>query len=188
MTILFNSQSGKKLLAYLFAHPEQSYYVRELAILINTDPGNLSRNLHRMEKEGILNSQVRGNERFYSLNKQCPFFQELKKIVGKTIGLEKNLKDLIEPYKGITLAFIHGSYAKGTEKKNSDIDMVLVGDFNQEEFTRKTATLESKLGRQINFTSYTVEEFDKEGNRPGSFLGLVLKDMVVMLKGNLNAG
>ena len=43
----------KKLLAYSFAHVDDNYYVRELEILIDEDPGNLSRELKKLEIEGL---------------------------------------------------------------------------------------------------------------------------------------
>jgi hypothetical protein len=40
---------------------------------------------------------------------------------------------------------------------------------------------------EINFTSYTREEFEKEGKKDGSFLNLVLEGKILILKGTLNA-
>jgi hypothetical protein len=36
---------------YSFTHPEESYYVRELSIFIDEDPGNLSRWMNRAGHE-----------------------------------------------------------------------------------------------------------------------------------------
>jgi len=55
-------------------------------------------------------------------------------------------------------------------------------------FTREIRALELKLGREINFTVYTQEEFEMERKKEGGFLNLILKDRVVILKGILNAG
>ena len=63
-------------------------------------------------------------------------------------------------FKGISVALIYGSYAKEREKKTSDIDLIAVGKFPRNKFTREIRTLELKLGREINFTVYTQEEFE----------------------------
>ena len=55
--------------------------MRELSGLINEDPGNLSRELRKLEEEGLFASITRGRAKFYSLNKQYPLFKEIKKIV-----------------------------------------------------------------------------------------------------------
>jgi len=81
MSVLLGTKLRKNLLTYSFGHPEESFYVRELSGLIQEDPGNLSRELRRLEEEGIYSSRTRGNVKFYSLNRSYPLFREVKKIV-----------------------------------------------------------------------------------------------------------
>ena len=81
MSVLLGSKVRKNLLAFSFNHPDESFYVRELSGLIQGDPGNLSRELRKLEEEGIYSSTIRGNVKFYSLNKSYPLFREVKKIV-----------------------------------------------------------------------------------------------------------
>jgi predicted nucleotidyltransferase len=187
MTILMNTKLRRKLLTYSFTHSDENYYMRELSSLIDEDPGNLSRELRKLEEEGLYTSTMKGRVKFYSLNKKYPLFKELKRIIFKTEGVEGSLKEIVLKFKGISLAFMYGSYAKNKEKKVSDIDMVVVGEFPQNKFTRDIRRLESKLSREINFTSYHREEFGKEKEKEGGFLNLVLKDKIVLLKGTLDA-
>lgn len=78
---MLGTRLRKKLLAHSFSNPDESYYVRELSNLIKEDPGNVSRELRKLEEEGIYSSMIRGNVKFYSLNKSYPLFREVKKIV-----------------------------------------------------------------------------------------------------------
>jgi len=188
MSVLLNTKLRRKLLTYSFTHPDENYYVREISSLIDEDPGNLSRELKKLEDEGIYTSMTKGGAKYFSLNKSYPLFKELKKIIFKTEGVEGSLKEAVSRFKGISLAFIYGSYAKDKDKKASDIDLVVVGEFSQNKFTHDIRDLESKLNREINFTSYTIEEFKKDGKKDGGFLNLVLKDKILILKGTLNAG
>ena len=80
------------MLAFSFNHPDESFYVRELSGLIRQDPGNLSRELRKLEEEGIYSSTTRGNVKFYSLNKAYPVFNELKKIVLNSVDGGKKTK------------------------------------------------------------------------------------------------
>jgi predicted nucleotidyltransferase len=188
VSVLFNTKLRRKLLTYSFTHQDEDYYVRELSSLIDEDPGNLSRELRILEGEGLYTSHTRGRAKFYTLNKNYPLFKELKKIIFKTEGVEGSLNQIIRGYPSISLAFIYGSYAKNKEKKASDIDLMVVGEFPRNKFTRDIRDLESKLNREINFTSYNRKEFEKERKKKGGFLHLVLKDKVVILKGALGAG
>ena len=188
MNILFNTKLRRKLLAYSFTHTDEDFYVREIAAFINEDPGNLSRELRRMEEEGLFTSRIKGRAKYYSLNRGYPLFKELKEIVFKTEGVEGSLRRIVNGYKGISTAFIYGSYAKGSEKRGSDIDLILVGKYSQTRFTRDIRILESKLNREINFTSYTSIEYEKEKNNIGGFLNGILKGKIICLKGEPNAG
>ena len=185
MTPFISSKLRSKVLSYFFTNPDSLLYVRELAVVIGEDPGNLSKELRKLEKEGIFISAAKGSIKLYSLDRKYPLFNELKKIVFKTTGIEGSLKQLVLKYAGIKIAMIYGSYAKERENKNSDIDILVVGDFSRGEFTRDIRTLESKLNREINFSSYTEEEFDKERKKKGGFLSMVMKDNIIMLKGSL---
>lgn len=185
MFLLLNSKLRRKLLTYSFTHPDENYYVRELSNLINEDPGNLSRELKRLEDEGLYTSMIRGRVKFFSLNKRYPLYKELKTIMFKTEGVQGSLKDLVRRYEGITLAFLYGSYAKNGERKTSDIDLVIVGKFPRNPFTRDVRQVESKLNREINFTPYAKSEFAKERKKEGGFLNLVLRDKIIVLKGAL---
>jgi predicted nucleotidyltransferase len=186
MSILLNTRLRRRLLAYSFTHCDESYYVRELASLIDQDPGNLSRELRKLEAEGMYTSSIKGKVKFYSLNKNYPLFEEIKKIVFKTEGVEGSLKELVLKYKSIVFAFIYGSYAKNKEKKTSDIDLCVVGKFNRDHFTNEARGLESKLNREINFTVYSEGEFEIERKKEGGFLNLVLKDKIIILKGKIH--
>jgi DNA-binding PadR family transcriptional regulator len=92
MSVLLGTKLRKNLLAFSFNHPHESFYVRELSGLIRQDPGNLSRELRKLEEEGIYSSTIRGNVKFYSLNKAYPLFREIKKIVLNSVDGGKKAK------------------------------------------------------------------------------------------------
>lgn len=186
MIPFLDTKLRRNLLAFTFSHAGENFYVRELAGLIQEDAGNLSRELRKLEKEGLFTSQVRGNSKFYTLNPQYPLFDDLKKIVFKTTGIAGALKGVVDDYPGISRAFIYGSCARGEENAASDVDLVVVGHFPRDKFTRQIRGLESGLRREINFTSYTEEEFGKEKKKMGGFLNTVLKERPFVLKGRID--
>lgn len=65
-------------------YPDFHTHVRGLAKLIKEDPGNIQRELKRLEKVGFLTSDKQGNTKIYSTNKQFPIFKELQSIVIKS--------------------------------------------------------------------------------------------------------
>ncbi|MFA5176550.1 MAG: TolC family protein [Candidatus Omnitrophota bacterium] len=81
------SKNTLKLLKLFYGHPEEQYYIQELGRLLKTKPGVFQRTLYNLQKEGVLQSYYRANARFFSLNKNYPFYQEFKSIVRKSAKL-----------------------------------------------------------------------------------------------------
>lgn len=180
------SRLRKALLGYFCTNIDARLYLRQAACLLGEDPGNLSRELAHLESMGIFNSNVSGKQRYYSLNKQYSLFNELKSVVFKTIGVEAALKEIAVSILGLDRAFIYGSFARDEEKSSSDIDILLVGNFSEDELIKKLTSLENKLQREINYTIYSPREFAKKMKIKGSFLNEVLKTKFILLKGKPN--
>ena len=69
--------------------------------------------------------------KYYKINKECPFFGELRGLVLKTVGVAGTLKEALQAIEGIKSAFIYGSSAHGSEGANSDVDLMLIGKVDQ---------------------------------------------------------
>ena len=65
-------------------YPDFRTHVRGLAKLIKEDPGNIQRELKRLEKVGFLKSEKQGNTKIYYTNKSFAIFKELQNIVLKS--------------------------------------------------------------------------------------------------------
>jgi predicted nucleotidyltransferase len=181
------SRLRKALLGYFCTNNDARLYLRQAAAILGEDPGNLSKELAHLVDIGIFNSALSGKQRYYSLNKQYPLFNELKSVVFKTIGVSGALKEMLASIPGVKKAFIYGSFAQEEEKAESDIDVLLVGNFNEDEFIEKLSPLENKLQREINYTIYSPQEFARKSKKKGSFLNEVLKTKLIFLKGKPNA-
>lgn len=81
LELIFGSKLRVKVLGWLFANPEERYYVRQLTALVKEDSTNVSRELARLEKTGILISTTEGKQKYYQANKQSPVFNELKGLL-----------------------------------------------------------------------------------------------------------
>ena len=169
----------KRLLAYFFTNPEARLYLREIALKTRVDAANLSRELARLEKEGVFLSEKRGLQKYFWLNKNYAIYQELKSMIFKTAGVQGAVQDLLKKTPGIRRAFIYGSFAKNVERAGSDIDLCLVIQkerFDEDLMLPKLHKLEGALGREINYTFFTEEEWASKKNAADSFvLGLLKK-------------
>ena len=183
---LVSSKLRRQLLAHYFTHPEEKYYVRELSVLLELDPGNLSKELRRLAEDGLFCEERKGKIKFYRLNAGHPLYPELKQIIFKTEGVKGRLTELVNRFPEIEVAFIYGSYAKGKEKASSDIDLMIVGTPDRRRLTSRIRELEDQLQREINFNLYPLPEFRKKAGEKGSFLAQVAAGKKIFLKGNLH--
>ncbi len=183
---VLSSKLRRRLLAHYFTHPEEKYYVRELAVLLGLDPGNLSKELRRLANDGLFYEERKGKIKFYRLNAGHPFYPELKQIIFKTEGVKGRLEELVNKFPEIKVAFIYGSYAKGKEKASSDIDLMIIGTPERGRLTSLIRALEDQLQREINFNLYPLPEFRKKAVKKGSFLAQVVAGKKILLKGNLH--
>jgi predicted nucleotidyltransferase len=186
MEKLFGSRVKGRALSWLFTHTEQEFFVRQLAGILGEDPTNLSREMARLERLGILTSARRGNLKYFRVNPDCPFFGELKGLVLKTAGVYGQIKDAIGDLSGVKCAFIYGSFAKGEERAESDVDLLIIGKVDLNSLDAALRDLEAKLGREINYVLYDVKEFRAKKRRRDGFLMDVLGADKLLLVGNLD--
>ncbi len=170
---MFNLKSkiAGKTLRYFFINPSKKNYINELARIIEADPGNLSRKLQELEKEGILSSEFMGEQRYYFLNKKYPLLKEVKKAFELKYGLGDLIVQSLKKIKGIKEAYIFGSYAKGDFEAESDIDVLIIGDHPVMEATKALLPVQKIIKREINVVDLTEKEFAKKKKNKDNWLG-----------------
>ena len=181
------SRLRNKILLHFFTNIDSEMYLREMALRLEEDPGNLSKELSKLEKEGIFISQFRGKQKYFFLNKTYPLFNELKSIIFKTIGIKGSLQNIINETSGIVSAFIYGSFANGKENASSDIDLCLIvkdSVFNENNFISKINDFAKNISREINYIYYSEDEWEKQVNGNDSFIINIKMSPKVVLKGD----
>lgn len=182
----FLSENQLLLLRLFFTNPEKSFYMQEIGRILGKKPGVFQRTLNALTEEGWVKSEYRAHARFFQVNTQHLLYPELERIVAKTVGVEGALRELVERLSGIKLAFIYGSFAKGRQRKDSDVDLLVVGKPSAEEKLMKgIISLEEKIRREVNYRYYSEEEFLQKRASRDPFLEEVLTDKKIVLKGKL---
>ncbi len=182
---LLGSKLRAKVLGWLFSHPDERYFVRQLTSLVKEDSTNVSRELIRLEKTGILVSTTEGRQKYYQANRESPLFDELHGLIVKTAGVADVLRSALALAQGqIRVAFIFGSIASGNERRRSDIDVMIVGRISFEEVVSLLSPAEEKLRREVNPVVYPVAEFKKKVKEDHHFVKTVLEDEKIFLIGD----
>ena len=168
-------------MAYYFTNPAARLHLRDLAERLKVDPSNLSKELGRLEREGLFRSEVSGRQKYFQLNRAYPLFKEVRSIVAKTIGAVPLLAESLKKIAGIDEAYMYGSFARGREDRVSDIDLLVIGTPRSDVLAEAVRKLERQLGREINYTVLAVKEFKSRRDRKDAFLANVRHNKRVSL-------
>lgn len=175
------SNTRNKILQYFFLNEQKEIYINALARLIQSDPKNVYRLLVQLEQEGILKSEFKGKERYFSSYTQNPIYKSHKDIFLKTAGLEQMLRDRLKAVAGLMKAYLYGSYAQGRWGPLSDIDLLLVGEHQGIAAQRVLYGIQKETGREINAVNMRPEDFRERKRSNDQFLKSVFEKKVIHL-------
>ncbi|MHB1514093.1 MAG: nucleotidyltransferase domain-containing protein [Acidiferrobacter sp.] len=174
----------RRVLGLLLLHPDQRYYLREIARLTGTTAGTLARELSKLVKAGVVNVQRVGNQTHYSANRHCPVFDELASILRKTSGLTDVLVEALQPLADqIEVAFVFGSVASGQARSESDIDVMVIGDVPFKAVVTALYSLQGRLGRELNPKVYSRREWRALVAENGTFIRDIQKKPMLFIVG-----
>jgi len=143
---------------------DREYYIREVQKLLNVSPRTAQLVLEDLEGKTVLESQTRGKIKVYRLRKSMMareyliLAEEYKRIsfLEKNNLIREIVEKIIPHIKGIAVVF--GSYAKGIQKEDSDVDVFIAGDYNKS----KIDNISKMYGVNISVKKYPLDLFEKE--------------------------
>ena len=106
----------------------------------------------------------------------------------KTIGIQGGLRGALEEIGNVKFSFIYGSYAKARETSFSDIDLMVIGNPDEDKLIKELDTLEDKFQREINYKLYTLKKFKKEIEGKLKFVDFIFEDEQQKNANEMNSG
>lgn len=184
------TMTRQRVLSLLFGEPERDFIQQELIDRTGSGSGAVQRELARLVDSGLVAVSHAGRQKHYRANRAAPIFEELRSILTKTVGLADPLRAALRPLaRRVELALVYGSVASGSDRAQSDIDLLIVADqLTLEQLFRRLKTVEKKLGRTIHPTLYTREEFARRRSGGNAFVQKVLGGNYILLMGNIDGG
>lgn len=179
------TKTQQRVLGLLYGHPDKTYYLNEIVRLSAVGKGSVNRELEKLCASGLLTLTRQGNQNHYQANARNPIFNELKAIIQKTFGVVDILRAALLPLlPQISAAFVYGSIAKGMEHAGSDIDLMIVADdLSYIELMTLLSPAEKQLGRTINPTVYSLQEFFDRKKSNNHFMTRVMEQPKLWLAG-----
>lgn len=165
----------QRVLALLFGQPKRWFQSVELIRLAGSGTGATHRVLRRLAESGLVRTSTQGRQKYYQANPNSPVFRELSRLVRKTVGLVEPLAEALAPLAPrIRAAFVYGSVASGTDRADSDIDLLVIAEgLAYSVLFEAVQTAETQLDRTVNPTLVSPAEWRRMLARPDGFASRV---------------
>jgi predicted nucleotidyltransferase len=125
-----------------------------------------------------------GHQVQFQANAACPVYEELRRILKKTVGVADVLREALAPVAAkVAAAFVYGSVASGEERAGSDLDLMLVGDARFADVVEALAPAQALLRREVNPNLYSALEFRKKLAAGEPFLRRVISGKKIFIIG-----
>lgn len=184
---LFSSKIRIGLLTLLLTNPEKNYYLREIQRSLGKTLSAIRVELINLEKICLVKSWSRGRIKYYQINKAHPLYEELKSIIYKTEALGDVIRQELKEVANIEAVILYGSIAKNKEQAYSDIDLLIIGTPDEGALYKAISTVEKKLTREINFITFSPEEWRNKIKKKSSFTTDILTNKTIPLIGGADA-
>jgi len=183
---LFGSKARVKILKLFLIHPAGKYYIRQLSRDLKLQLNSVRRELENLENFGILTSDAKADtpddktgsaagqeKKYYRANPNFVLFDEIKALIVKAqILYEKDFVRKLQAIGKIKLLVLTGVFVNN---QNSLIDILLAGKVNKVKLVKLIRELEVELGKEINFTVFTPQEFKYRRDITDIFLYSILE-------------
>ncbi len=178
-------KTRRSILALLYSHSDESFHLRKILRLTGISPGAGQRELKRLSEAGIILRSLRDNQVHFQANPDCPIHDELKSFITKTQGVADVLRSALKPLAGsIKTAAVYGSIAQGAATKESDVDVLIIGDVAFADVVEKLSPAQDVLRREVNPCVMSEAEFQSRISKGDHFLMSILKGAFVPLLGD----
>ncbi len=181
---LLISKVRVSILMTMLPFPEKSYHVRALVREVDTEINAVRRELARLTKIGLLRKRPSGNRIYYSVDTSSPLYPELLSLVAKEYGLGSEIIKNTKKLGDVRFAVLARGFSRGRAASVFDVDLFVVGNVNLEELGLIVKKHESKLGKEINYSVMSSDDFDFRKRKNDSFVLKILSQSRTMLIGD----
>ena len=177
------TRTQQRVLGIVFSRPQHSHYLNEIVRIAGVGKGAVKRELDKLLAVNLVQIQRIGNQVHYSANRDSPIFHELHRIVSRTVSQESLIRNALVPIQDVLeQAIIYGDYAAGSESQEDPVNLVLVSDrLTPGGANAVLLPVESQIGRQLNITIISSNEYAERVSPRQSFISDVMAQPKIWL-------
>lgn len=180
---ILSSKIRAEIFRLLFGTSDEPLHMRDIERRSGFAIGTIQGELKKLYHLDLLLKKVDGNRTYYRANKNHPLYNDIHNLVLKTTGLIDVLKAALDTPK-IKLAFVFGSFAKGEESAESDIDLMVIGNIGLRNITKLLSQTQEKILREINPHVHSGDEFIRKYKKNDHFISQVMTEPKIFIIGS----
>jgi len=193
---IFGSKSRVMLLRTFINNPDRFFFIREITRNLDMHMNSVRRELNNLESLGVIESSTKedfekeiekptkDNKKYYKLNKNFIFLDELRSILVKSnLLMDRSFVSKLDKMGDIWLLLLSGIFV-GWDSAPADV--LIVGNVNKPKFQKFINEIEKEMGRQINYTIMSRQDFMYRRGLTDKFLYNLLEHKNLILVDKIN--
>ena len=183
---LLRSDMQARLLGHLLLQPERGWTADELTRLLRASRTSVHRELARAVASGVIREDRARRPHAFRAAPDAPIYEPLRRLLELTVGVPARLRDALADVDGILAATIHGSFARGTMRPDSDIDVLVVTSGDRRAALRAARGIGRDVGREVDATVLTTDSLGELVAADNPFLSKILRGPQITVTGDLD--
>jgi len=190
---LFGSKTRVRLLRLFLNNAKGAFFVRELSRKIGAQINAIRNELENLEEMGIISvvTDVESSEedaeiaakgkvrrsaqqrKYYRLNTESLLYPEMRALFMKSqVMLEKDFIRKLSAAGQISYLALTGFFVS---EEPCPTDLLIVGKLNADKLSRVIKDFERSIGREVNYTTFTPQEYRYRRDVTDRFLYSILE-------------
>ena len=181
---LLTSEVRLNILKLLLLNSQRGYHVRGIVRAVDAEINAVRRELDNLFEIELVKRRQSSNRIYHRVNTEHPFFNDLLSLVSKEEGIGKKIIENEEELGKIDYAMLSLAFLRGRRSTALDVDLFIVGQVNLELLKKLVLDEENRLGREMNYSVMSKEEFVSRKRTNDQFINRVLTQSRTMLIGD----
>lgn len=178
------SEVRVNILKLLLLNPKRSYHVRAIVRAVGAEINAVRRELENLFQIELVTRRQSSNRIYYQINTEHPYYSDLLSLVSKEEGIGAAILKKGTTFEQIEFAALALEFLRGRKSTALDVDVFLVGSIKMDDLKNIIQGEEEKLGREINFSVMSSEEFTNRKRTNDQFVMRFLTQGRTMLIGD----
>ena len=180
---LLGSKASVQLLEFFIQRTDQSMYQAEIIndVKASTNPqfnwNTAKKWLNIFVSYGLVSERKKGKWKLYTLERTNPVVKEFKIFISVA-----KLYEVIRSYiiKDAEI-YLFGSAARGEDSENSDIDLLIIGQIDDNILVEIKESIKEKMRKDANIIAYSRAQYSDLYRSDHAFFDNIDKDKIKLL-------